>query len=136
MRRITYTFILIGILALAGSCSTTNSNNIKMKDCELEDLEIQHMVIFNLPYQEGSVEARTFLEDGTRILTAIPVVQNFQAFKQVSKKNDFQYGFSMVFANQDDYDIYNKHPDHVAFVQERWLKEVTDFLEIDLNRHH
>ncbi len=136
MRRITYTFILIGILALAGSCSTTNSNNIKMKDCELEDLEIQHMVIFNLPYQEGSVEARTFLEDGTRILTAIPVVRNFQAFKQVSKKNDFQYGFSMVFANQDDYDIYNKHPDHVAFVQERWLKEVTDFLEIDLNRHH
>jgi hypothetical protein len=136
MRRITYTFILFGILALADSCSTTTSNNIKMKDCELNDLEIQHMVIFNLPYQEGSVEARTFLEDGTRILTAIPVVQNFQAFKQVSKKNDFQYGFSMVFANQDDYDIYNKHPDHVTFVQERWLKEVTDFLEIDLNRHH
>jgi hypothetical protein len=136
MRRITYTFILIGILALAGSCSTTNSNNIKMKDCELNDLEIQHMVIFNLPYQDGSIEARMFLEDGTRILTAIPVVQNFQAFKQVSEKNDFQYGFSMVFANQDDYDIYNKHPDHVTFVQERWLKEVTDFLEIDLNQHH
>jgi len=89
-----------------------------------------------LPYQESSPEAITFLEDGKRILTAIPVVQNFQAFKQVSKKNDFQYGFSMVFANQDDYDTYNKHPDHVAFVQERWLKEVTDFLEIDLNRHH
>ena len=97
---------------------------------------LQHMVIFNLPYQDGSVEARMFLEDGTRILTAIPVVQNFQAFKQVSEKNDYQYGFSMVFANQDDYDIYNNHPDHVAFVQERWLKEVTDFLEIDLNRHH
>ena len=97
---------------------------------------LQHMVIFNLPYQAGSVKARTFLEDGTRILTAIPVVQNFQAFKQVSEKNDYQYGFSMVFANQEDYNTYNEHPDHVAFVQDRWLKEVTDFLEIDLNRHH
>jgi hypothetical protein len=136
MRRITYTIIVIGILTLAGSCSTTTANNTKMKDCQLNEQEIQHMVIFNLPYQESSPEAITFLEDGKRILTAIPVVQNFQAFKQVSKKNDFQYGFSMVFANQDDYDTYNNHPDHVAFVQERWLKEVTDFLEIDLNRHH
>ena len=136
MRAFKTTSVLLGILVLLGACSTTTSNEMQMKNCELNDLEIQHMVIFNLPYQEGSVEARTFLEDGTRILTAIPVVRNFQAFKQVSKKNDFQYGFSMVFANQDDYDIYNKHPDHVAFVQERWLKEVTDFLEIDLNRHH
>ena len=136
MRSFKFTLVLVGILVLLGACSTTTSNEMQMKNCELNDLEIQHMVIFNLPYQEGSVEARTFLEDGTRILTAIPVVRNFQAFKQVSKKNDFQYGFSMVFANQDDYDIYNKHPDHVAFVQERWLKEVTDFLEIDLNRHH
>ncbi len=136
MRRITYTLIIIGILALAGSCSTTSSNNIKMQDCQLNDLEIQHMVIFNLRYQEDSDEARKFLEDGRRILTAIPVVQNFQAFKQVSEKNDYQYGFSMVFANQEDYNTYNEHPDHVAFVQDRWLKEVTDFLEIDLNRHH
>ena len=136
MRSFKFTLVLVGILVLLGACSTTTSNEMQMKNCELNDLEIQHMVIFNLPYQEGSVEARTFLEDGTRILTAIPVVRNFQAFKQVSKKNDFQYGFSMVFANQDDYDIYNKHPDHVAFVQERWLKEVTDFLEIDLNRLH
>ena len=122
MRSFKFTSVLLGILVLLGACSTTTSN------------EIQHMVIFNLPYAEGSVEAGKFLEDGTRILTAIPVVKNFQAFQQVSEKNDFQYGFSMVFANQEDYNTYNMHPDHVAFVQERWMKEVTEFLEIDFKK--
>jgi hypothetical protein len=36
-----------------------------------------------------------------------------------------------VFSDQDDYSTYNNHPDHVAFVEQRWMKEVTDFLEID-----
>ena len=102
-----------------------------MKDCALEKEEIQHMVIFNLPYPKGSTKAKNFLLDGTRVLTGISVVQNFQAFKQVSIKNNYQYGFSMVFANQKDYNTYNNHPDHVSFVQDRWMKEVTEFLEID-----
>jgi len=37
----------------------------------------------------------------------------------------------MEFASQQAYDQYNNHPDHVAFVQNRWIKEVEDFLEID-----
>ena len=86
---------------------------------------------FNLPYKKGSSKAVKFLNDGNRILTGIPVVRNFQVFLQVSAKNDFQYGFSMVFSSQEDYNTYNNHPDHVAFVEERWMKEVTDFLEID-----
>ena len=98
---------------------------------QLKGDEIQHMVIFNLPYKKGSSKAVKFLNDGNRILTGIPMVRDFQVFLQVSSKNDFQYGFSMVFTDQDDYDTYNAHPDHVAFVEERWMKEVTDFLEID-----
>jgi hypothetical protein len=110
------------------------SNNTSMKECSLKKGEIQHMVIFNLPYPEGSDEAKKFLADGTRILTGIPTVRNFQAFKQVSAKNDYQYGFSMVFSNQEDYTTYNNHPDHVAFVQDRWLNEVTGYLEIDFQQ--
>ena len=102
--------------------------------CDLKDGEIQHGVIFNLSYPEGTAEAKKFLKDGTRILTGIPVVKHFQAFKQVSPKNDYQYGFSMVFSSQADYTTYNEHPDHVAFVEDRWKKEVTDFLEIDFKK--
>ena len=29
------------------------------------------------------------------------------------------------------YTAYNQHPDHVAFVQGRWIPEVADFLEVD-----
>jgi hypothetical protein len=105
-----------------------------MKQFDLKDGEIQHMVIFNLPYPEGSPEATKFLKDGTRILSGIPVVRDFQAFKQVSPKNDYQYGFSMVFTSQADYSTYNEHPDHVTFVQDRWMKEVSDFLEIDFKK--
>jgi hypothetical protein len=100
-------------------------------NCTLKKGEIQHMVIFNLKHEIGSEKALKFIQDGTRILTGIPVVQNFQALDQVSKKNKYTYGFSMIFASQEDYMTYNNHPSHVAFVQERWLKEVSDFLEID-----
>jgi len=37
----------------------------------------------------------------------------------------------MVFDSMGDYQLYNDHPDHVAFVEERWMKEVAQFLEID-----
>jgi hypothetical protein len=33
--------------------------------------------------------------------------------------------------NQDAYQFYCDHPDHVAFVQQRWLPEVAEFMEID-----
>ena len=38
---------------------------------------------------------------------------------------------SMEFSDRAAYRQYNAHPDHVRFVQERWLSEVTDFLESD-----
>ena len=37
----------------------------------------------------------------------------------------------MEFADQAAYDGYNDHPQHVAFVRDRWIPEVRDFLEID-----
>jgi hypothetical protein len=97
----------------------------------MEREAIRHMVIFNLKHPKGSPEAETFLSDGRRILTSIPVVRNFGVYRQVSVKNDFDYGFSMEFASQADFDAYNAHPAHVAFVEERWNTEVERFLEID-----
>lgn len=97
----------------------------------LKGEEIQHMVIFDLKHEKGSAQADKFLKDGREILSKIPVVQNFQVFNQVSVKNDYTYGFSMVFAGQTEYTAYNDHPDHVAFVENRWQKEVSRFLEID-----
>nr|WP_028612494.1 Dabb family protein [Paenibacillus harenae] len=92
---------------------------------------ILHSVIFSLKHEKGSEEERRFLEDGQRILTSIPTVTNFQVYKQVSAKNEYNHGFAMEFASQADYDAYNEHPLHVQFVNERWKNEVEKFLEID-----
>lgn len=91
---------------------------------------IRHTVAFNLKHAKGSAEERKFLEDGL-VLTEIPGVQKFERLRQTSPKNNFSFGFSMEFADQAAYDIYNGHPLHVAFVRDRWLVEVSDFLETD-----
>ena len=92
---------------------------------------IRHMVIFNLKYGKASAEADKFLTDGKAVLTQIPVVEGFEVLMQVSPKNDYDFGFSMEFADQAAYEAYNSHPQHVNFVKEHWVKEVTSFLEID-----
>jgi hypothetical protein len=37
----------------------------------------------------------------------------------------------MEFADRAAYEVYNAHPEHVAFVRDRWTAEVTAFQEID-----
>jgi hypothetical protein len=91
---------------------------------------IRHTVAFTLAHPAGSDEERAFLEAAAS-LEAIPGVEDFEILDEVSPKNDYSFGISMEFADRAAYDGYNAHPAHVAFVQERWLAEVTEFLEID-----
>ncbi|SFL52953.1 Stress responsive A/B Barrel Domain [Paenibacillus sp. 1_12] len=92
---------------------------------------IQHMVIFNLKVEVGSEQADQFLTKSKAVLEIIPGVHHFQAFRQVSSKNDYDYGFSMEFENQAAYDAYNTHPAHVDYVENVWKNEVVRFQEID-----
>lgn len=121
---------LAGAATVAGASAGLSACNTEDTG-ELKPGHIQHGVIFCLKVAADSPEAEKFLEDGRRILTEIPVVNNFQVFKQVSPKNEYDFGFTMVFENEEDYQTYNDHPNHVAFVEERWMKEVDKFLEID-----
>jgi len=93
----------------------------------LEPGRIRHTVVFALREPDAAVD---FLAAAQR-LSAIPGVEAFEILDEVSPKNGYRYGISMEFAGQDAYDAYNAHPDHVRFVQERWLPEVADFLELD-----
>jgi hypothetical protein len=92
---------------------------------------IRHTVIFVLKHAHGSLQEKSFLRDAKTALHDIPGVKKFEQLKQVSKKNDYHFGFSMEFADQVAYDAYNTHPKHVAFVKDRWEREVSKFLEID-----
>jgi hypothetical protein len=91
---------------------------------------IRHTVAFTLGHPEGSAEETNFL-DAAKRLAAIPGVEAFELLSEVSPKNGYRFGISMEFADRAAYESYNEHPDHVRFVQERWLAEVSDFLELD-----
>jgi hypothetical protein len=91
---------------------------------------IRHTVAFTLAHPSGSAEERSFLEAAEQ-LAAVPGVEAFELLAEVSPKNGFRFGISMEFTDRAAYDGYNEHPDHVRFVRERWLAEVTDFLELD-----
>ncbi|HEY5916341.1 MAG TPA: Dabb family protein [Chryseolinea sp.] len=91
---------------------------------------VRHSVIFKLKHAKGSAEEQEFF-NAAKKLAAIPGVEKFECLKQTSKKNKFEFGISMEFASQQLYDQYNNHPEHTAFVQQRWMKDVEDFMEID-----
>jgi heme-degrading monooxygenase HmoA len=93
---------------------------------------IRHIVPFRLKHAKGSAEEAGFLAASHK-LADIPGVEQFELLRQISPKNDFDFCVSMAFADQAAYQAYNDHPDHIAFVQTRWLPEVADFMEIDLN---
>ena len=91
---------------------------------------IRHTVAFRL---NDSTDEHDFLAAAAR-LAAIPGVGEFEILRETSPKNGFAFGISMEFADRAAYEGYNEHPDHVRFVQERWLPEVEEFLEIDYVR--
>jgi hypothetical protein len=92
---------------------------------------IKHMVVFCLHAGKDTPEAIRFLKTSAAELSEIPGVEQFEVLRQVSAKNDYDYGFSMVFADQAAYDAYNIHPVHTKYVAERWVNEVSRFQEID-----
>jgi predicted GIY-YIG superfamily endonuclease len=104
----------------------SNERKSKMEE------KIRHMVIFCLKYEIGSKESNKFLSDGKEILSKIPGVEEFHVYRQISPKNEYDFGFSMEFTNKATYSAYCVHPLHVDFVDQRWKTEVTRFLEIDL----
>jgi hypothetical protein len=91
---------------------------------------IRHTVAFRLVHPSGSPAEQEFLDAGA-VLAAIPGVERFEQLRQTGTKNDFTHGFSMEFADRAAYDAYNAHPVHSAFVAQRWVPEVEDFLELD-----
>jgi quinol monooxygenase YgiN len=91
---------------------------------------IRHTVAFRLKHAAGSAAEADFLRNAL-VLRDIPGVHRFEQLRQVSAKNSYRFGFSMEFDDQAGYDAYNVHPVHVAFVRDRWVPDVADFLEID-----
>jgi len=91
---------------------------------------IRHTVVFTPRHAARSPDEADFLGAAAN-LAAIPGVEAFEILRETSPKNGYRFGISMEFADAAAYAAYNEHPDHVRFVQDHWLPEIEDFLEID-----
>lgn len=91
---------------------------------------IRHTVVFKLVHERGSAAEQNFLNIANQLQT-IPGVEKFECLRQVSAKNTFTFGLSMEFKSQVEYDGYNNHDLHQAFVNDVWIPQVEDFMEID-----
>lgn len=91
---------------------------------------IRHSAAFRLIHPAGSEAEREFLT-ANAALGSIAGVEDFAVLRDVSEKNPYSFVVTMTFADQSAYDAYNEHPDHVRFVDERWIPEVAEFIELD-----
>jgi hypothetical protein len=92
---------------------------------------IRHTVVFRLRHPAGSAEEAGFLRLAREQLTPIPGVGRFEVLRQTGAQSEFRFSLSMEFADAEAYRGYNEHPAHTAFVRERWIPEVEEFLELD-----
>lgn len=92
---------------------------------------IQHMVLFNLKHRENSLEEKAFFHC-LKKLSLIPEVNNLKHLRQLSQKNPFKYALSMTFDSLKSYQYYLEDVRHKSFVENYWLAEVTEFMELDL----
>ena len=95
---------------------------------------IRHTVAFRLKHIPGSTAERDFLQAACE-LAKIAGVEKFECLRQRSVKNSFSFGLSMEFSDEAAYAFYSNHPDHTAFVQQRWIPEVEEFMELDYVAH-
>jgi hypothetical protein len=92
---------------------------------------IRHTVVFRLRHAPDGAAEAAFLQAAEEQLTAIPGVQRFEVLRQVGGQSTFRFSLSMEFADGAAYRGYNEHPAHQAFVRDRWIPEVEEFLELD-----
>ncbi|WP_395743707.1 Dabb family protein [Prosthecobacter sp.] len=95
---------------------------------------IRHTVAFRLKHPSGSAMEQDFLRAACE-LAKIEGVRKFECLRQTSRKNPFTFGLSMEFADEAAYAFYSEHPEHTAFVKERWIPEVEEFMELDYVAH-
>ena len=84
--------------------------------------------MFKLKHETNTLREQNFFK--SKELAAIEGVDKFECLRQTNANNQFKYGLSMEFKNAQLYNNYSNHPMHTSFVQQVWIPEVEDFLEI------
>ncbi|MDD7986539.1 Dabb family protein [Lentisphaera marina] len=93
---------------------------------------ITHGVVFTLK-TDSPLSREEFFAKALK-LKKIETVSKFKIVRETSPKNKFEFGLFMKFKSPKEYEYYNNHPDHLDFVQNIWIPNVEDFMEIDFEK--
>ncbi|EAZ81715.1 Dabb family protein [Algoriphagus machipongonensis] len=94
---------------------------------------ITHSLFFRLKYPIGSPEEHTFFNALAKLST-ISGVENFTILKQISQKNEFDYGLNIEFENQEAFQTFHQNPHHALFFKIYWPDFVEDCMELDFEK--
>ncbi|WDE95416.1 Dabb family protein [Lentisphaera profundi] len=93
---------------------------------------INHGVVFTLK-KDSALSREEFFAEALKLKKINPVIK-FKIVRETSSKNTFEFGLFMKFQNPEAYALYNNHPDHLHFIQNIWIPNIEDFMEIDFEK--
>ena len=85
---------------------------------------IMHTHVFSLKHPSGSPEEKQFLVDADNI-AKFHGVKNFRVWRQISTQTECQFGISMEFDTDEDFEEYMKDRPHLDFAFARWFPAIT-----------
>lgn len=92
---------------------------------------VEHLITYNVEHHD-SAEVSAMIEEGRRVLTALPGVRSVETGEAVAlEKARYRYCWLVRFTHQAVIDSYRDHPLHVAYADEFFRPAAQDRMSID-----
>ena len=91
---------------------------------------VHHVIIYNVGSKDET-QVRAMMQEGKRVLGAIPGVRRVITGKAVQEDSGYRFCWLIEFVNEKVIDSYREHPDHVDFADRLFRPVAGDRISID-----
>lgn len=91
---------------------------------------VHHVIIFNVDGKDD-MEVAAMMQEGKRVLRAIPGVRRVVTGKAVREESKYRFSWLIEFVHQRVIDSYREHPEHVDFANRLFRPIAGDRISID-----
>ncbi|WJW75858.1 class II fructose-bisphosphate aldolase [Thiohalobacter sp. IOR34] len=91
---------------------------------------VEHLIIYNVD-KPDMVDVQAMMEEGRRVLSAIPGVREVITGEAVQTDASYRYTWLVRFCHPRVIDSYREHPAHVAFANQRFRPVAGNRISID-----
>lgn len=93
--------------------------------------EVEHVILYNAAGGMAEAEVAALMQDGRRILSAVPGVRRVVAGRAVADDAPYRYCWLIRFAARPVIDSYREHPDHKRFADQQFRPIAGNRVHID-----